>query len=330
MQQAEVVKEMVTASHGNLNRVRELVEARPALAKAPRDCGFGDWEAAIGAASHVGNAKSRSFLMGVMNSERRRSGRISLLTRRTARRITVRMLRLVFLPAVFAVLALSQTPRFDVVSIKPSTGGAGFSGENTEHGRLTVSNDTVKELIQLAFGVKDFQIIGGPGWLGTATYDIVATTGTADDLTDERLAPLLQSLLEDRLGLKFHRETKESTVYSLVVAKGGPKMTLDTSEGESSSHTNSKSGRTTMVVSKVTAAKLAFRLERYVGRRVIDHTGLTAAYDFTLTWSQDQSADPTGPSIFTALQEQLGLKLDSAKGKVDMIVIDGVEKPSAN
>src|SRR6185437_6061182 len=133
-----------------------------------------------------------------------------------------------------------------------------------------------------------------------------------------------------RFGLKFHREPKESTVYSLVVAKGGPKMTMDSSEGENSSQTNSKDGRTIMTAKKVTVAMLASRLERQVGRRIINNTGLTVAYDFTLTWSQDQSAEPTGPSIFTALQEQLGLKLDSTKGPVDMVVVDAVSRPSEN
>jgi uncharacterized protein (TIGR03435 family) len=233
--------------------------------------------------------------------------------------------------AITAACAFAQNarPAFDVISIKPNASGNSNSGEHTERGRLIVTNDTVKDLIQDAFRVKDFQITGGPGWLSTARYDIVATSGTAGD-SDEQFAPLLQSLLEDRFGLKFHRETKESTVYSLVVAKGGPKMTVDSGEGEDSSQTNSKDGRTTMVARKVTVAMLASRLERQVGRRVVNNTGLTAAYDYTLTWSQDQSADPTGPSIFTALQEQLGLKLDSMKGPVDTVVIDSVERPSEN
>ena len=231
---------------------------------------------------------------------------------------------------VAAAFAQNARPTFDVISIKPNVSGSRASGENTQHGRLTVVNDTVKELVQLAYGVKDFQITGGPGWLESARYDIVATTGTGDDLSDERLGPLLQSLLEDRFGLRAHRETKESTVYSLVVTKGGPKMAVDNGGDESSSNTNSKAGRTTMIVEKFTTTLLASRLERYVGRRVTDHTGLTAAYDFTLTWAQDQSIDPTGPSLFTALQEQLGLKLDSTKGSVDMLVINSVQRPSEN
>lgn len=238
---------------------------------------------------------------------------------------------LLLLCGMAAGVAFAQTTRpvFDVISIRPNLSGSNNSGVHTERGRIVETNNTVRELIQEAFQVKDFQIIGGPGWIATARYDVVATTGTAHN-SDEQFEPLLQSMLEDRFGLKFHRETKESTIYSLTVAKGGPKMTVDTSEGQDSSNTNSKDGRTTMTAKKVTVAMLASRLERQVGRRVIDNTGLRAAYDFTLTWSRDQSVDPTGPSIFTALQEQLGLKLDSAKGPVDLVVIDAVDRPTEN
>jgi uncharacterized protein (TIGR03435 family) len=169
---------------------------------------------------------------------------------------------------------------------------------------------------------------GQGGW--GPRYDIIATTGTTDEVTDERLGLLLQSLLEDRFALKIHRETRESTVYSLVMAKGGPKMTVDSGEGGSSSNTNSRDGASTMVAKRTTVDRLASRLERQVGRRVTDNTGLTAAYDFTLTWSQDLNPDSGLPSIFTALQEQLGLRLDSTKGPVDMIVVDSVERPSEN
>jgi len=232
----------------------------------------------------------------------------------------------VLLIAAASIPANAQTPAFEVASIKPNPSITENSGENTARGRFTATNDSLKQLLQLAFDVKDFQIVGGPGWLGTARYDIVATTGKPGDVGDAELRPLLQSLLVDRFVLRFHRETRESTVYALVVAKNGPKLTGHTGDGDSSSGTSSGSMR----ASKVTMAMLASRLERQLGRTVTDHTGLTGEYDFKLTWTPDQNADATGPSIFTALQEQLGLKLDSAKGPVEIIVIDSVEKPSEN
>jgi uncharacterized protein (TIGR03435 family) len=184
----------------------------------------------------------------------------------------------------------------------------------------------LKQLLQLAFDVKGFQIAGGPGWLDAARYDIVATTGKPGDIDDRELRPMLQALLADRFALKFHRETRELTVYSLAVAKNGPKLTAHQGAGNSSS--SSSSGY--MSATKATMTMLASRLERQLGRTVADHTGLAGEYDYRLSWVPDQAADSMGPSIFTALEEQLGLRLDSAKGPVEIIVIESAEKPSAN
>src|SRR5690348_17513804 len=103
--------------------------------------------------------------------------------------------------------ATGQTRVFEVASIKPNRSGSGSSEDNTSAGRLTVRNESLKELIQLAFDVKDFQIAGGPGWIATERYDIDATTGNAGELTDGELRPLLQSLLADRFAFRFHKET---------------------------------------------------------------------------------------------------------------------------
>jgi uncharacterized protein DUF3738 len=135
-----------------------------------------------------------------------------------------------------------KTQAFEVASIKPNRSGSGSSIENTDHGRLVVTNDTVKKLIQLAFGVKDFQIEGGPGWIATERYDIVATTGKAEDIGDAELMPLLQSLLAERFALKVHSSTKEGTVYSLSVARNGPKLREHRGGGESSVEHNFRAG----------------------------------------------------------------------------------------
>jgi uncharacterized protein (TIGR03435 family) len=223
--------------------------------------------------------------------------------------------------------ASAQTPHeFEAVSIKPDKSGTGNHGENTARGRFTVTNDSLKELIELAFGIREFQIAGGPGWIGTERYDIIATTGTGRDLGDTELRPLLQGLLADRFALKFHRETKQLTVYSLVVAKGGSKLKPHTGAASSSTTTSSAS----MSATKATTAMLATRLSTLLGRTVVDNTGLSGEFDYRLEWAPDKVEAPSGPSIFTALQEQLGLKLNSAKGPVEVIVIDSAEKPSEN
>ncbi len=223
-----------------------------------------------------------------------------------------------------------QTISFEAASIKPNHSGSGSSGDNTQGGRVTITNESLKELIQTAFDVKDFQIEGAPGWVGTERYDIVATTGKPGGITDGDFRLLMQSLLANRFAFRFHRETKQLTVYSLALAKGGPKMTEHTGAAGSSSNTSGGAATRTMKVTGMTMPMLAKRLERQVGRTVNDMTGLAGAYDFTLEWSPEQTSDSTLPSIFTALQEQVGLKLDSAKGPVEIIVIDSVERASEN
>lgn len=186
-----------------------------------------------------------------------------------------------------ATAACAQTPVFEVASVKPNLSVTENSGENTAGGRFTATNDTLKQLVQLAFDVKGFQIVGGPGWLDAARFDIVATTRKAGDISDAELKPRLQALLADRFALKFHRETRELTVYSLGVAKNGPKLTADQGAGYSSSSSSAGS----MSATKATMAMLASRLERQLGRTVADHTGLTGEYDYRVTWAPDQAAD---------------------------------------
>jgi uncharacterized protein (TIGR03435 family) len=148
---------------------------------------------------------------------------------------------------------------------------------------------------------------------------------------------MMRTLLEDRFQLKFHWETRTMPVFDLVVTKGGPKFAHATETEKSGAQRNS--GQIT--ISKGTVAGLASTLSNILGRRVLDKTGLTGDYDMTLKWTPDdyQAAplrpngpppDPNSPSIFTALREQLGLKLGSTKGPVDVVVIDSVSRPTEN
>jgi uncharacterized protein (TIGR03435 family) len=185
-------------------------------------------------------------------------------------------------------------------------------------------------LIQSAFGIRDYQISGGPGWLGDDKIDITATTGTSKDLSDKELQPYLQSLLGDRFRLRFHGETKELSVYSLVVAKSGMKLTAHPGEGDSSTQIRNNSGKSSVTCANVSMASFASTLGGRLDRLVIDNTALQGRYDLNLEWAPNPSPESTEPSIFTALREQLGLKLESTKGLVEIIVIDSIEKPSEN
>jgi uncharacterized protein (TIGR03435 family) len=144
-----------------------------------------------------------------------------------------------------------------------------------------------------------------------------------------RLGPLLQSLLEDRFRLKVHREDRPSTVYSLVVAKNGPKLkpgdTANPSMGNSL-----QDGKMVLKADGLSMGSLARFLSRQAGRPVVDKTGLTGAYDVKLEWSPDQNADSAAESIFSAMQEQLGLRIEATKAPVNFVVVDSVERPSEN
>ena len=240
--------------------------------------------------------------------------------------------RLSYLTLALLSVALNlqgQSPAFEVASIKPNTSGSGNYGDDGSRGRWTARNVTTEYVLQKAFGIKDFQIFGAPGWLGTDRFDIAATTGTSTDMTDQELKPYLESMLTSRFQLKYHREIKELPVYSLVAAKGGPKLTV--SSGEGGPHTNvTLRPKSSINATKASMVKLSSVLGGMLDRIVIDNTGLKAEYDIKLQWDPTPTGDSVEPSLFAAIQEQLGLKLESTKGPVETIVIDSIEKPAEN
>ncbi len=247
-----------------------------------------------------------------------------------------------FIAALFLTTASipAQTLSFEVISIKPNNTGSGSTSESTRPGRVMDTNVTISEVMQAAFGIRDFQIANAPGWLAGDKYDITATTGTSKDLTELELQPYFQALLADRCKLRFHRETRELVLYTLVVAKNGAKgatkLLPHPGEGESSTNVSNGKDRTTISSTDIPMAHLASLLGASLHRVVIDNTGLAGGYDLSLEWTPeppagaDNSSESSGPSLFTALQEQLGLKLETTKGPVEIVVIDNIEKPTDN
>lgn len=224
------------------------------------------------------------------------------------------------------------------------------------------NNIAAKQLIETAYDIQGFQILGGPKWLDSTRYDIVAKAEDSSDKDPRRMSESerklysdksrlrLQSLLAARFNLQCHSATKEGSVYALVVAKNGSK--LKPSRGEA--HGPNRGMRMRPGQLDAQAASISFlarSLSAQLGRTVVDKTGLSGLYDFTLQWTPEQREgqmfkgpgsgpeehgdappppDGSGPSVFTAVQEQLGLKLESQKGPVEMLVIDHVEPPSEN
>ncbi len=232
-------------------------------------------------------------------------------------------------------------PQFEVASIKPS--GPGEQGSiQWPRGRFSASKSTVMNLIDYAYEVPEPEVQGAPGWLTSERFDISALSGDqvdGDPNADFRPTQLmLQALLEERFALRYHRETQQRPIYALVVAKGGSKL-----EPNSGKHFAIMRYRRQIVFQKVTMARVAralsgpFRSDE-LGRPVVDRTGLTGEFDFTLEWAPEimsqgrrlkSSQELGGPSIFTAVQ-QVGLRLQTEKGPVDVMVIDHVERPSEN
>jgi len=269
-------------------------------------------------------------------------------------------------PLVLALHALGQTaahPAFEAASIKPNPNCAGGRGGNAspERGRLQVTCLPVRELIEASYGMfadgvsqnpQRIQILGGPGWLDTDTFDITAKAPDSAAVA-QMYGPMLQALLEDRFHLRIHEENKELPVYSLTVAKNGPKLQptkegscthLDLNHpqppqagqsicGAGSIHGNDKEMQ--IDVRGATMDMLSGRfLAGQLDRPVINKTGLTGYFEIHLKFSNDSAAsaasDSNSPSIFTAIQDQLGLKITPDKGPVEVLVIDHIEKPTEN
>jgi uncharacterized protein (TIGR03435 family) len=244
--------------------------------------------------------------------------------------------------AFFALTAVlpgsADSPAFDVASIKLNNSGAQGGGLSFRPGRLDATNVTLKQLIAQAYGiraegVRDLgnRIVGGPGWASTERYNVTARA--EQPASGETLKAMAQRLLEERFQLKVHRETKEMPVYALAVGKNGPKFKASGAEGEASVSQGAVQGKYRVTAHKMPMSVLAAMLENQMDRIVVDKTGLEGNFDFQLEWALDLNAsagDGSAGSVFTAVQEQLGLRLESAKGPVEVIVIDHAEKVSEN
>ncbi len=243
-----------------------------------------------------------------------------------------------FRPLVFAVasvaVCLAQSPAFEVASIRPHVFLSDPNSESSDTkvlpgGRFVGSNVGIRKLIRNAFAIEDQRISGIPGWVDSVSYDINARTAGGIEIDRTNIQALMLQLLEDRFRLRYHRNAKEETVFTLETAKDGLRLRPHTGGGEPSMSTNSGSGTVTLRATRLSLPDFAASLARQVGRPVVDATGVQGEFDFDLRWTPDQAPDAAGPSIFAALQP-LGLRLVSTRRQVEIVVIDQVEKPSSN
>ncbi len=231
----------------------------------------------------------------------------------------------VFLRAYAQASGDAKVPEFEVASLRlspPVDPAKGFStGSKISGERFTASNMPLQALIQVAFGVEADEIEGGPDWYRDTFYDISAKAEDGTALTMEKARPMLQRLLEQRLHLAAHRETKEFRGYGLTVAKGGLK--LQPSTGPTGGFYILRDGMRGKAMSMQTFAAM---LRSPTHSHVVDKTGLTDKYDIDLKYGAENDPNSELPSVFTAVQEQMGLKLEPEKISVSVIVIDHMEK----
>jgi uncharacterized protein (TIGR03435 family) len=269
---------------------------------------------------------------------------------------------------LLSAMAIAQTdspPRFGVSSVKPSAADEREKEfRTTPGGRVTITNLTLKDMIVEAWQVRAFQISGAGGWMESLRYDVVAKP---DSIPLEGALPLmLRALLSERFGLTLHRETREMPIYALVMAKPGAKRgagLVDFKEGSCPDFDRTRAlaapepgksptifcgkfltGRTWMKGSGVPIISLINTLSGRLGRTIVDETGLTGKYDISLQWTPDEGAsapslsdgpgaatpDISGAPLFNAIQEQLGPKLLSKKGPVEILMIDQAARPDEN
>jgi uncharacterized protein (TIGR03435 family) len=228
--------------------------------------------------------------------------------------------------------AAAARSAFEVASIRLHPDPITFSADPSVHGAGVVGTaSTILDLIEEAYELRGDQISGGPTWVKSDHYDIAAKAEGESPITKGELRQMLRSLLADRFQLKFRRERRETAVYELVLGKGVPKLKPPDVTGHG--FVEATSSGLHMEASNGSMAQLATQLSVTAGRPVIDKTGLAEHYAYKLDWfpaNRDPEPDSNVPNMFTAVQEQLGLKLESGKAQIEMFVIDHVEKPSEN
>src|ERR1043166_655179 len=269
---------------------------------------------------------------------------------------------------VASLMLSAQTPRpgFDAVSVKVNTAKGGPSRVATFPTRFSAVNATLHMLVRYAFNVPDYRLSGGPNWMDSDRFDIEGAAGRTADF--EEIRAMTRTVLEDRFKLRSHVEQRDQPIFVLTVArrdgKLGDQMTPAGEEckpitppagappppppppgGAAAGAPRCPSMRGIGAISgrKLAMPLLVSTLSNYLNRRIVDRTNLTGTFDLDLRWTPDDLSvapgtapfpefpfDPNGPSLATALQEQLGLKFESSRGPVDVLVIDAVEKPSSD
>jgi len=236
------------------------------------------------------------------------------------------------------ICPLAKAQVFEVATIRPhAPDDARFLVRFPVNGRFTATGATARLITRMAYDVQEDQLIGGPSWFATDQWDIQAESGNPATRSAGDTRLMLQKLLENRFGLRVHRENRNRPAYVLTVGKGGPKFQADESDGPTDIHVTA----TSIETRGAELSKITQTLSTALGRTVVDGTGLKGRYSVSLAWDEipgmgnTPGAEPSlsrneHGSIFTAVEEQLGLRLEARHAEVQTIVVDRIERPSEN
>ncbi len=235
-------------------------------------------------------------------------------------------------------MAPQAHPKFEVAAIKLTEPGHKGQGFHTSGIRLYIENETMEDLLSLAYGINRKQIANAPDWFSTTRFDIQGAADVPGIPSVPQQAEMVRGLLEERFALKLHHDQREMTRILVTVARGGPKFSPTKSIEYLPDETCNGDGGN-VIECRFTAVPMegfAELLRYFLDRPIVDQTGLTGRYDFILKWArQDAPANPdtaavSVPGLFTAMQEQIGLKAESSKGPTEVLIIEHAEKPSDN
>jgi len=235
-----------------------------------------------------------------------------------------------------ALMARNVDPGWEVATVRPSDPDETEQSFSVRGRHVLIKRQNVETMLMVAYGVQKTQIADAPDWVKSQSFDVDGFPDVPGQPSVQQFQSMVRKLLVERFGLKMHKEQREMAAYVLTVAKGGMKLkptssgpdalpSQDVSGGEAERH---------LKFTNVSMADFTLMMLYEVDKPLLDHTGLQGRYDFGLTFTKDESRVPLGgnsaPGLFTAIQEQLGLKLEAVKAPVDVLVIDAVTRPSAN
>jgi uncharacterized protein (TIGR03435 family) len=240
------------------------------------------------------------------------------------------------IPKADAAMAKDADPDWEVATVRPSDPEDTHAGFHLRGRRIFIERQTVESMLLLGYGVHRKQIAGAPDWIATEHWDVNGVPDVPGQPGLKQIQSMVRKILVERFGLASHMETRDLAIYAITVAKGGPKMEKSAGDpnGLLDEDENENGGQRNLQMTNATIGDLALVMKFMMDRPVVDQTQLPGRYDFRLKWTFDETRAPTdgsaAPSVFTAIEEQMGLKLDAVKAPAEVMVIDKVERPSAN